>query len=149
MNHNKINNEVLNDLILINNDRIEGYKKAMDKLKVEDEDLRIFFAELARESSHNKNELTQEIQVSGETPETGTTTSGKLYRIWMDISSLFTDNDRNSILDNCERGENSATDAYHAAINTEGLSSPIRIIIENQLINLQESNNRLKSLRGL
>ena len=147
MNHNKINNEVLNDLVQINNDRIEGYKKAMDQLKVEDEDLKIIFAELARESSRNKNELIQEIQVSGETPKSGTTTSGKLYRVWMDISNIFTGNDRESVLDNCERGEDAARDAYHAAINIEGISSPIRAIIENQLINLQESNNRLKALR--
>lgn len=147
MNHNKINNEVLNDLIQINNDRIEGYKKAMDQLKIEDEDLKMMFAELARESSRNKNELIEEIQVSGETPKSGTTTSGKLYRFWMDVSNVFTDSERDSILDNCERGEDAARDTYHAAINMDGISSPIRTIIENQLINLQESNNRLKAMR--
>jgi hypothetical protein len=34
---------VLEDLIKINNDRIEGYEKALKDLKAEDSDLRIIF----------------------------------------------------------------------------------------------------------
>ena len=32
--------EVLNDLVLINNDRIEGYERAVKELKEEDHDLK-------------------------------------------------------------------------------------------------------------
>jgi hypothetical protein len=34
---------VLNDLIRINNDRIEGYEKALKELKAEDNDLQLVF----------------------------------------------------------------------------------------------------------
>ncbi len=38
MENNKENAEILNDLILINNDRIAGYEKAINELKPEDSD---------------------------------------------------------------------------------------------------------------
>src|SRR6185312_15682061 len=104
MNNNQIDNEVLNDLIKINNDRIEGYKKATEELSPEDDDLRVIFAELSRQSATNKSQLVEEVQVLGEEPESGTTTAGKVYRAWMDVKALFTGHDRKTILANCETG---------------------------------------------
>jgi hypothetical protein len=40
--------EVLNDLIRINNDRIEGYEKAVNKTNETDVDLRTIFNRMAR-----------------------------------------------------------------------------------------------------
>ena len=37
--------EVLNDLVKINNDRVEGYKKAIENLEADDADLKIVFQE--------------------------------------------------------------------------------------------------------
>ena len=34
---------LLNDLIMINNDRMVGYQKAMEELKSEDSDLKLLF----------------------------------------------------------------------------------------------------------
>ena len=42
--------EVLNDLIQINNDRIEGYEKALKELKDEDADLKDLFISMIDES---------------------------------------------------------------------------------------------------
>ena len=50
--------EVLNDLVKINNDRVEGYKKAVDNLEADDADLKIVFQEKINESLIMKvNEL--------------------------------------------------------------------------------------------
>ena len=50
--------EVLNDLIRINNDRIEGYEKAVDKANETDMDLRSIFNRMAQESRKYANEVT-------------------------------------------------------------------------------------------
>ncbi len=41
---------ILNDLVEINNDRIEGYQKASDETKEEDMDLKAIFAEMGNKS---------------------------------------------------------------------------------------------------
>ena len=53
--------EILNDLILINNDRIVGYEKAMHELKEEDADLKILFLDMIDESRNYKMELATEV----------------------------------------------------------------------------------------
>lgn len=147
MNNNQINNEVLNDLIKINNDRIEGYKKATEELTSEDDDLRVIFDELSRQSAKYKSQLVEEVQVSGEEPESGTTTAGKVYRAWMDVKALFTGHDRKTILANCETGEDAAKVAYKSALNTEGISANVRDILQKQQTELLTAHNHIKSLR--
>ena len=100
--------EVLNDLIQINNDRITGYEKAIRETKAEDEDLKILFATMIAESHRNKIALATEVQTMGAEVENGTTTSGKIYRAWMDVKAVFTGHDRHTVLANCEAGEDAA-----------------------------------------
>ena len=76
---------LLNDLILINNDRVAGYKKAVEELKKEDADLKILFQEKIRQSENYKTELTKEVTETGHKVETGTTNAGKIYHVWMDV----------------------------------------------------------------
>jgi uncharacterized protein (TIGR02284 family) len=44
----------------------------------------------------------------GGTATEGTTTSGKLFRVWMDIKSAMTGSDRKAIINSCEYGEEAA-----------------------------------------
>ena len=95
--------DTLNDLILINNDRIAGYEKAMEELKkdagAEDNlDLTVLFEKMIDESRELRNALGTEVQVLGGEMAEGTMSSGKIYRAWMDIKALFTGKDRHSIL---------------------------------------------------
>jgi len=48
--------EVLNDLIQINNDRIEGYQKAIEELKATDTDLTNLFTGFITQSQTLKSE---------------------------------------------------------------------------------------------
>src|SRR5436305_4788716 len=99
---------VLNDLIRINNDRVDGYEKAIDELKDEDADLRTLFQGYINESRKNALELTPEVTRLGGDPADGTTNSGKIYRVWMDLKATVTGKDRETVLANCEFGEDAA-----------------------------------------
>ena len=147
MNNNQTDIEVLNDLIQINNDRIEGYSRAMDELSDEDNDLKTVFANMSRQSANYKSTLTNEVQVLGQDPETGTTVSGKIYRAWMDVKAAFTGHDRQTVLNNCEFGEDAAKKAYKMGLDTEGLSSNVRSIIEEQQSGIIASHDQIKALR--
>src|ERR1700729_619546 len=97
--------EVLNDLMQINNDRITGYEKAIRETKPEGDDLKVLYASMIAESHRNKIALATEVQAMGAEVEQGTTTSGKIYRAWMDVKAVFTGHDRHAVLANCEAGE--------------------------------------------
>src|SRR3954466_9968995 len=63
--------DVLNDLILINNDRIAGYEKAIEELKADDKvdaedlDLTVLFEKMIDDSREMRNALGKEVQVLG------------------------------------------------------------------------------------
>src|SRR2546421_9780279 len=118
---------VLNDLIRINNDRIEGYKRAAKEADDSDVDLKALFNRMADESRQYVAELTREVIKLGGEPATGTTASGKIYRAWMDVKATFTGKDREALLASCEFGEDAAQKAYQEALTSdETLSIDIR-----------------------
>ena len=139
--------EVLNDLILINNDRIEGYERGRKELKDGDADLKSLFLNMIGESQKYKMALATEVSALGEDIETGTTNSGKIYRVWMDVKAMFTGNDRQTVLNNCEFGEDAAQNAYKMALEEEDLPSNIRELISDQKASLRTSHDEIKRLR--
>lgn len=147
MENNKIVAEVLNDLIQINNDRVDGYEKALKELKPEDGDLKDAFLGYIDQSRSLRNALGTEVEVLGAKMEDGTTASGKIYRAWMDVKAMFTGNDRKTILNNCEYGEDAAQKAYKSALETEGLPAYIFSLITKQKDELKRSHDAIKALR--
>ncbi|MEO8584079.1 MAG: PA2169 family four-helix-bundle protein [Flavitalea sp.] len=142
--------EVLNDLIRINNDRVVGYEKAADEARNIDVDLRAVFSRMADESRQYAAELTQEVVKHGGEPATGTTNSGKIYRVWMDVKATFTGNDRHAILENCEFGEDAAQKAYDSALKSDAeISADVRQLITNQKSSLKTSHDVIKKYRDM
>lgn len=140
-------NEVLNDLIAINNDRIAGYEKALKELQEDNSDLRPLFTDMIAESHQLRNILGNEVQANGGTMEPGTTASGKVYRAWMDVKAVFTGHDRKAVLSNCEAGEDAAQRAYKDAIEHEALPAYIRELLTQQKAELRRSHDKIKALR--
>ena len=138
---------ILNDLVLINNDRVVGYEKAMEELKKEDSDLKLLFQEKVNQSNGYKTELSEEIVKTGHKVESGTTNAGKIYRVWMDVKAFFGGSDRKVVLDNCEDGEDAALAAYNDALSSEGLAPDVRSLLTNHLAELRISHDRIKALR--
>jgi len=138
---------ILNDLIQINNDRIVGYEKAISELKAEDSDLTDLFNEMINESNEYKIDLATLVASSGEDVDTGTTTSGKIYRAWMDLKAVFTGHDRKTVLANCEFGEDAAQKAYKLALEETDLNADVRALISDQKQKLRLSHDRIKALR--
>ena len=139
--------EVLNDLIQINNDRIEGYQKAIEQLEPTDTDLINLFTGFVTQSQELKSALQNEVSSLGEEIDTGTTASGKIYRAWMDIKAAFTGHDRQTALNNCEFGEDAAQKAYRTAETTDDLLPNARMLITNQKMELKSSHDKVKLLR--
>jgi uncharacterized protein (TIGR02284 family) len=142
--------DLLNDLIQINNDRVIGYEKAIDELKDEDADLRTLFHRYMQESKQYAGDLTQEVSRLGGDAADGTTNSGKIYRVWMDLKAAVTGHDRKTVLANCEFGEDAAQKAYDMALNSDiDLDAPIRDLIVRQKTQLRAGHDEIKRLRDM
>jgi uncharacterized protein (TIGR02284 family) len=139
----EVKREVLNDLVQINNDRIEGYRRALKELKDGDADLKELFSGMISESTQYKSQLVS----AGAEPDNDTTNSGKIYRAWMDVKAVFTGHDRKTVLSNCEFGEDAAQKAYKTALDEENLPSDIRSLLSQQKQALKASHDRIKMLR--
>lgn len=138
--------EVLNDLIRINNDRIEGYRKAADQLKEERSNLIPVFDKLQAESQTNTIDLKDEVLRLGGSPEEGTTTGGKIYRAWMDVKATFGGDNPESVLMSCEGGEDAAKRAYSSALDSGDLGDSISIVSSQRDAQLL-SHDQIKMLR--
>ena len=146
---NKETIEVLNDLIEIHNDRIKGYTRAIDELKGGDEDLKSLFISMIDESRDARMALGQEVQALGGKMEDDTTNSGKIYRAWMDVKAVFTGHSRQTVLENCEFGEDAAQKAYKAALSEDHLPAYLKEMLVEQQQMLKGSHDEIKALRDV
>lgn len=143
--------EVLNDLVKINNDRIEGYERAIKESKDIDVDLHTIFTRMMEDSRKYKAEIIDAIQQRGGSADTDSTTnSGKVYRVWMDIKAAFSGKDRKAVLENCEFGEDAAQKAYQEALEVDtAMDTDIRQLISRQKAELKNSHDLIKSYRDM
>jgi uncharacterized protein (TIGR02284 family) len=143
--------QVLNDLVRINNDRVEGYERAIEGTKDGDDDLKEVFSRMIGESIQYKAELVEAIDtVGGEADYDETTNSGALYRFWMKIKETLSGNDRESVLDDCEFGEDAALKAYQQALESDAtMDADTRQLIVNQKTSLKNSHDAIKRLRDM
>ena len=140
--------EVLNDLIQIKYDRIEGYEKAIKETDDIDVDLQGLFQKMANESRGYVSELTSQVSALGGEVATGTTNSGKIYRVWMDVKATFTGHSRQAALESCEGGEDAAQEAYEDALASDAeIPADVRQLITDQKASLKTSHDLIKKYR--
>ena len=140
--------ETLNDLIEINNDRVEGFLKASKDLKEGGFELTGIFDRFADESRRYAMELANAVNQHGGEPETGSSTSGAIHRAWIDVKSTFGGSDRKSILEECERGEDAIKKAYQSALEPENeLSADELELVRSQQKGINAAHDQIKALR--
>ena len=139
--------DVLNSLITINNDRIQGYETAIDE--TEEQDLKTTFAKFIETSRKCKEELIAAVSALGGTPDDGTRLDGKIYRAWMDFKALVTGKDRKAILNSCEYGEDVAVNTYEKAMKDEDaeLSAEHRTLVGQQYDKIKADHDKVREMR--
>jgi uncharacterized protein (TIGR02284 family) len=105
---------ILNELIEVNNDIIEGYQNAV--LETEENEIKDLFFQFIETSKIHKQELCSEIKKLGGKPFDETIATGKFLRVWIDIKSVLSRKNRRDILKLCEYGCEVASDMYKEAL---------------------------------
>jgi uncharacterized protein (TIGR02284 family) len=138
--------DAINSLIIINNDRSEGYKKAAEEAK--DSELKSLFTKFSEQSRGFSSELRQFVPNSEEPDHDETKNTGKLFRLWMDIKAAVTSNDRKAILSSCEFGEDAAKSEYKSVLEKSGeIPAEALSVITKQNAEILKSHDQIKAMR--
>lgn len=134
----------LNDLIETCRDGQNGFKEAAENVK--SPDLKSFLNQIATERAQFINELQLEVRGLGGEPQKTGSAPAAIHRAWIDIKGTLTGKDDHSILNECERGEDSAVEAYKDALKV-GLPTKILSTVERQFQNIKLVHDRVKQMR--
>jgi uncharacterized protein (TIGR02284 family) len=141
--------EILNQLIEINNDRLEGYKTAGEETV--EADVQLLVAECIATSQKCREELAKELRMLGGTPIEGTTTAGKIFRVWMDVKAGITLTDRRSILNSCQYGDEMTIQSYEEVLakHLEDLTISQQNMVRAQCVLIKADRDGVKNLRDM
>ena len=134
----------LNGLIETCKDGQEGFQEAAEG--VESQDLKRLFYECSQQRSEFTGELQSLVRSLGGDPETSSSFAGALHRGWMNIKTAVTGNDEKAILNECERGEDSAKNNFQAALQ-KTLPANIFEVVQKQYTAVLDVHDKIKALR--
>ena len=135
---------VLNDLIETNKDGEEGFRTAAES--VENSELKTLFNIFAQQRARFGSELNNEVLRRGGEPAKSGHVSASLHRGWINLKSAVTGKSEAGIVDECERGEDSAKANYEDALK-KTLPSDLLSIIETQYIDVKAAHDSIRDLK--
>lgn len=135
----------LNGLIETCKDGQDGFKVAAEG--IERSELKTVFYEFSQQRADFSGVLQELVRSLGGDPERSGSISAAVHRGWMDIKSLVTGKNEEAILNECERGEDYAKEAYTDALKTN-LPANVADIVSQQSHAILAAHNRIKALRN-
>lgn len=134
----------LNTLIETCKDGQEGFQQAAEG--VERSDLKSIFYQFSQQRSQFAGELQGLVRELGGDPETSSSIAGSIHRGWINIKSAVTGRDDEAILNECERGEDVAKNAYKEALQAN-LPANVAEVVQTQAAAVQSAHDQIKALR--
>lgn len=137
----------LNALLEKTYDAEKGFKKAAEN--VENPSLKSYFKNKAQERYNFGHELKKEIRSFNQDVDKGGSLTGTAHRAWMDVKSLFSNDDEESMLEEAIRGEKAAVNEYDEVIKETSLPLSTKSILQSQKNIINEGLNRINKLEDI
>lgn len=134
----------LNHLVETCRDGQRGFEQAAKSIG--DPALRAELMQYSMQRREFATALQQAIRTVGEEPTTSGSASAALHRGWMNVRQAISSNDDYSVLAECERGEDSAVEAYREALG-QPVPSGVDDLVETQYSAIKHVHDRIRSLR--
>jgi len=138
-------NTVLNDLIEVSKDGEQGFRQAASE--AHDSQLKVLFSARAADCARAATELQGAVTQHGGKPESGGTVAGALHRGWMQVKASVGSHDDTAILEEVERGEDSAKMHYRKALD-RNLPADVRALVERQYQGVMQNHDKIRDLRN-
>jgi uncharacterized protein (TIGR02284 family) len=133
----------LNDLIETCKDGEKGFSQASENVK--DPQLKSLFTQYSQQRSDFVSELQMEVERLGGQPETTGSAAGATHRGWLNVKSAVTGHSADSIIAECERGEDAAVSSYQEALS-RNLPPDVRNLVERQYGQIKQAHDRIRAL---
>lgn len=134
----------LNNLIETSRDGQNGFQSAAEG--VTNPSLKALFLQYAQQRAVFVSELQSEVRALGGDPQTTGSVAAAMHRGWVNIKAAVTGKNEHNILEECERGEDSAMKNYQEALG-ENLSPNILNVVNRQYQEIVAAHNNVRSLR--
>lgn len=138
--------ERLNELIEKNIDATKGFDKAAENAS--SSELKNYFSTKSEERQNFATQLKTIVGITGEEIEDSGSLTGTAHRTWMDIKSLFSSDNDESMLEEAITGEKAAVDEYKEILE-EPLPLGAKEVLQRQLARIESGLNRIKVLEDL
>ncbi|WP_026708590.1 PA2169 family four-helix-bundle protein [Flavobacterium frigidarium] len=137
---------LLNNLIIVNNDRIEGYEMAIEE--TEENDLKLLFSQFIQTSVKCKSELLSEVRRLEAEAFISDRRKASFFTAWTEVKSALNSKNRKVILDACEEGENVVKKNYEDTIRDHGTDLSINelAMLKNQYMDLKNDHDRVEAM---
>jgi uncharacterized protein (TIGR02284 family) len=145
MDANKNAIDHLNLLLARSYDAEKGYKKAAED--VENVLLKSFLEKYSQQRYDFGHQLKAEVRNLGGEPQDGTSLLGDLHRAWIDFRSALATKDELAVLDECERGEETAIKNYLEVLDDTTLPESTRTLLMKQRDLIGEAVQKIKTLK--
>ena len=136
--------DVLNELLESCRDGEYGFTSSAEHAT--SADVKTTLVRHAQECRTAGQELQTLIRQLGGEPDDGGSISGALHRGWVSVRGTLSGYSDEAMLDECERGEDSAVARYRKALK-ENLPSAIRGVVERQAQGAQKNHDQIKAMR--
>ncbi|SHM99524.1 PA2169 family four-helix-bundle protein [Polaribacter sp. KT 15] len=137
----------LNALLEKTYDAEKGFKKAAEN--IENNSLKIYFNRKAEERYNFGHELKKEIKSFNQDVDKGGSLTGTAHRAWMDVKSLFSLDDEESMLEEAIRGEKASIEEYNDVLKETSLPSSTKDVLESQKATIETGLYNIKSLEEI
>jgi uncharacterized protein (TIGR02284 family) len=149
VNHDDLSNDdvvdVLNDLLENARDGEYGFRTCAEQ--VETANVKQLFASRAEGCRQAADELVQLIRAYGGEPASGGTAAGAMHRGWIQVKGSVGADSELSILESCERGEDSGVARYRKALK-QSLPADVRAVVQKQADGAQRNHDQIRDLRN-
>lgn len=133
-------------LIAILEDAKKGYLNAAEKIR--DEVLQLLFERFGYQRGRYSRELKQLVTKMQANSSIDDFTLGLLHRTWMDLKCTFKFGKKDTIINACIKGEETAIRNYTTAIEQVAQHEEIKIVLEQQLSGIKTVLNTIKEYTG-
>ncbi|WP_208513434.1 PA2169 family four-helix-bundle protein [Variovorax paradoxus] len=135
---------ILDDLLENSRDGEYGFRACADE--VEDTQVKQVFENRAVQCAAAAEELATLIRALGGKADQGGSVSGALHRGWVHVKGTLGADSALSMLEECERGEDSAVARYRKALKND-LPAEVLAVVQRQADGAQRNHDQIRDLR--
>lgn len=145
MNINDTTISTLNELIETSKDGEYGFRASADYIR--DPQVKQLFLARAEACARSVHELQSLVLECGGQPEDSGSAAGALHRGWVAVKGTLAGYTDAAILEETERGEDKAMDAYRKALKV-GLPPHVQAVVERQFDGVKLNHSQVRELRN-